>query len=76
MTTSKPCPRYRKSESLGICWMTGYCDLDCSQTTCRGEIQFCKKNSYVEKKPFYPSLSEKDWIIKIEGRNGLGGMNR
>jgi len=43
MTISRLCKFYRDSEILNIDRSIGYCDLDCDQTTCEGDIDFCKK---------------------------------
>jgi len=43
MTTPKRCKFYRNSGTINIGVGIGYCDLDCDQTTCDGDIDFCEK---------------------------------
>jgi hypothetical protein len=43
MAISKRCKFYRDSDTLQFGRGIGYCDLDCDQTTCGGEIDFCEK---------------------------------
>ena len=42
MTTSRRCKFYRDCEAINVGRGLGYCDLDCDQTTCEGEIDFCE----------------------------------
>ncbi len=43
MVNPKRCKFYRDSGTTCIGRGLGYCDLDCDQTTCEGEIDFCEK---------------------------------
>jgi hypothetical protein len=43
MANLKRCKFYRGSGRISMDPGPGYCDLDCDQTTCEGEIDFCKK---------------------------------
>jgi hypothetical protein len=45
MTTLKKCKFYRNSGTNNIDVVIGYCDLDCDQTTCDGDIDFCEKSN-------------------------------
>ena len=44
MATSRRCKFFRDSGAMNIDIGIGYCDLDCDQTTCDGNIDFCKKS--------------------------------
>ncbi len=37
------CKFYRDPGTIHMGRGIGYCDLDCGQTTCEGEIDFCEK---------------------------------
>ena len=43
MATSRRCKFFRDSGAMNIDIGKGYCDLDCDQTTCDGNIDFCEK---------------------------------
>jgi hypothetical protein len=43
MLSSKFCKFYRDSGTVNMGKGIGYCDLDCDQTTCDGDIDFCEK---------------------------------
>ena len=43
MVASRICKFYKDSGTLGVGRGIGYCDLDCDQTTCDGDIDFCEK---------------------------------
>ena len=43
MPISRLCKFYRGSGTLSMGRGIGYCDLDCDQTTCDGDIDFCQK---------------------------------
>jgi hypothetical protein len=43
LSTSRQCKFYRRSGTMSM--GRGYCDLDCDQTTCDGDIDFCEKPS-------------------------------
>lgn len=43
MGNSKPCKFYRDSDTISSGRGLGYCDLDCDQSTCEGDIDFCEK---------------------------------
>lgn len=44
MANPKRCKFYRGSGTISMDPGLGYCDLDCDQTTCKGEIDFCEKS--------------------------------
>ena len=41
----RQCKFYRGSGTLSMDQGIGYCDLDCNQTTCDGDIDFCQNSS-------------------------------
>ena len=43
MSISRACKFYRDSGTINMGKGIGYCDLDCDQTTCEGDIDFCEK---------------------------------
>lgn len=43
MTDVRRCKFYRDTDTIHIGVGIGYCDLDCDQTTCEGDIDFCEK---------------------------------
>jgi len=43
MANCKPCKFYRGCETANVGRGLGYCDLDCDQTTCAGEIDLCER---------------------------------
>jgi len=43
MSISKQCKFYRGSGAMSMGRGLGYCDLDCDQTTCDGDIDLCEK---------------------------------
>jgi hypothetical protein len=42
MGISRACKFYRDSGTINMGKGIGYCDLDCDQTTCEGDIDFCE----------------------------------
>lgn len=42
---SRQCKFYRDSRTVSMGQGIGCCDLDCNQTTCDGDIDFCKNPS-------------------------------
>jgi hypothetical protein len=49
MLSSKFCKFYRDSGTINVGRGLGYCDFDCTQTTCDGDIDFCEKPNVLEK---------------------------
>ncbi len=45
MSISRECKFYRDSGTINMVKGMGYCDRDCDQTTCEGDIDFCEKPS-------------------------------
>jgi hypothetical protein len=43
MGSEKKCPLFRKPESLSLGKGNGYCDIDSSSTTWKGDVKFCEK---------------------------------
>ncbi len=43
MSISKQCKFYRGLGAMSMGRGLGYCDLDCDQTTCDGDIDLCQK---------------------------------
>lgn len=43
MSISRQCKFYRGSGILRMGRDIGYCDLDCDQTTCDGDFDFCER---------------------------------
>jgi len=43
MGEEKRCPLFREPESLSIGKGIGYCDIDSSRTTCKGNVKFCER---------------------------------
>jgi len=57
------CLFYRKSETLSVCWGTGYCGLDESRAKCKGIVQSCKdptnwKRYFLKQDRVSPGLRE------------------
>jgi hypothetical protein len=49
MLSSRFCKFYRDSGTISVGRGLGYCDLDCVQTTCDGDIDFCEKPNVLKK---------------------------
>lgn len=49
MLSSRFCKFYRDSGTINVGRGLGYCDLDCTQTTCEGDIGFCEKPNVLKK---------------------------
>jgi len=43
MEEEKKCPLFRQPEILSFGKGIGYCDMDGSSTTCKGDAKFCEK---------------------------------
>jgi|MudIll2142460700_1097286.scaffolds.fasta_scaffold05713_5 hypothetical protein len=43
------CKLYADSGSVEIGQDTGYCDLDCGQTTCKGGLDSCQKSDILKR---------------------------
>ena len=43
MLSSKFCKFYRDCETISVGKGLAYCDFDCTQTTCEGDMDFCEK---------------------------------
>jgi hypothetical protein len=43
------CKLYADSESVGGGQDTGYCDLDCDQTSCKGGLDSCQKSDILKR---------------------------
>ncbi len=41
MAISRQCKFYRDTGTFSMGGCRGYCDLDCAQATCNGDIDFC-----------------------------------
>jgi len=48
MLSSKFCKFYRDSETIHVGKGLGYCDFDCTQTTCEGDMDFCEKQNILK----------------------------
>ncbi len=64
MSISRRCPFYRKSETLSMCWGTGYCSLDESRARCKGVVESCKDP--MARKKYFPEHDK--------GSSNLGAM--
>jgi hypothetical protein len=49
MLSSKFCKFYRDSETISVGKGLAYCDFDCTQTTCEGDMDFCEKPDALKK---------------------------
>lgn len=49
MLSSKFCKFYRDCETISVGKGLAYCDFDCTQTTCEGDIDFCEKPNIMKK---------------------------
>jgi hypothetical protein len=49
MSILRSCPFFRDSGTLNMGRGIEYCDFDCSQTTCDGDVQFCEKPDVLKK---------------------------
>jgi len=58
MAIFRPCSFYRDSGTPNMGLGIGYCDFDCSQTTCDGDIHFCEKPNTLKK--YLSELKKKD----------------
>ncbi len=49
MATAQLCKFYKDEADPNAADDTGYCDLDCDQTTCAGEIDSCPKSDSLKR---------------------------
>ena len=68
MAPSKHCKFYREWGTTNTDRDLGYCDLDCDQTTCEGEIDFCVK-PYSLKTYLFAQLKREGGLEWVRRRN-------
>jgi len=75
MGTSKHCKFYRDCGTVNVGRGLGYCDLDCDQTTCEGEIDFCEKPDSL-KTYLFAQLKREGGLEWVRRRNVPFSENR
>lgn len=68
MATPKLCRFYRDSETIATDRGLGYCDLDCNQATCEGDIDCCEKSD-VLKIYLFAQLKKEGGLEWVRRRN-------
>ncbi len=58
------CPFHRSSDNVSVGRGIGYCNLDCTQTICDGDVDFCENPGFLKRY----LLEEKKNEIQNPGR--------
>ncbi len=69
LAISRQCKFYRNSGTLIMGRRVGNCDLDCDQTTCDGDIDFCEKPGSLRTYLFEQVKREGGLAVEIRRKN-------
>jgi hypothetical protein len=66
MTIQRLCKFYRDIETMDHGQGIGCCDLNCDQTTCKGDIDFCQNSDMLKRYLFAQMRTEGGlkWVVR------------